>query len=163
MGLFLVSQVGNSSNPLIVLTDCLGVLTTFIIDPAGSIFLVFSGPILIIAFLAIVYLVISDSGEEELQEYVIYSVINYVFLSPMLSAEWTHAHYWFLSIIVVLVFSFSSYKTFVIGRGLQTVQDFGCGLFLFLWMDLLEWSLLLSSSGYSFLLCSSSGLFVLIP
>lgn len=87
MGLFLVSQVGNSSNPLIVLTDCLGVLTTFIIDPAGSIFLVFSGPILIIAFLAIVYLVISDSGEEELQEYVIYSVINYVFLSPMLSAE----------------------------------------------------------------------------
>lgn len=34
----------------------------------GSIFLVFSGPILIIAFLAIVYLVISDSGEEELQE-----------------------------------------------------------------------------------------------
>ncbi|XP_010657892.1 ferric reduction oxidase 7, chloroplastic isoform X2 [Vitis vinifera] len=36
----------------------------------GSIFLVFSGPILIIAFLAIVYLVISDSGEEELQDYL---------------------------------------------------------------------------------------------
>jgi len=35
---------------------------------AGSIFLVFSGPVLIIAFLSIAYLLIS--GEEELHEYV---------------------------------------------------------------------------------------------
>ena len=77
MGLFLGSQVGNSSDlSMIALTNCLGVLTTFIIDPAGSFFLVFTGPILIIAFLAIVYLVISDYGEEELQEYVVCIVIN---------------------------------------------------------------------------------------
>ena len=35
---------------------------------AGKAFMVFSGPVLIIAFLSIVYLIIS--GEEELHEYV---------------------------------------------------------------------------------------------
>jgi len=35
---------------------------------AGSIFMVYSGPILVIAFLSIAYLIIS--GEEELHEYV---------------------------------------------------------------------------------------------
>ena len=43
-----------------------------VVKTAGSFFLVFSGPVLIIAFLSIAYLLIS--GEEELHEYVFYIV-----------------------------------------------------------------------------------------